>query len=283
MQHFKNIKNYNNFIGYNKPKKDLIDVVKYSDSEKLRLSCSGITSEFYMMAFKRNMTDLQWYGNTEFDTKSGFLYFIRPDQIHKWEVKEAWEGYHILISPILLKEYNIDFSFFQYEIKEALFLTEEEQLQIENLYTQIFNEYNKDNYELDLLVAYCNLVFTYIGKCYKRQFETRQPLYNNIVVQFKKLLDTYYTERLNELPSVQYFAEKLNLSTNYFGDLIKHNTDKTASEIIHDKIITEAKIKLKSTDKTIAEIGYNLGFEYPTYFARLFKKNTGKTPSQFRK
>lgn len=283
MQHFNNIKDYNNFIGYGKPKKDFIDVVKYNDHKELRLKCSGLTSDFYMMAFKRNMTDLEWFGNTKFDTKSGFLYFIKPNQIHKWDVKERWEGLHILVSPILLAEYNIDFSFFQYEINEALFLTEDEQLQIEHLYTQIFNEYIKDNYELDLLIAYCNLVFTYIDKCYKRQFNTRQHLYNKIVLEFKKLLESYYLNNLNELPSVHYFAEKLNLSTNYFGDLVKHNTGKTASEIIQDKIITEAKIQLQSTDKTIAEIGYTLGFEYPTYFARLFKKHIGKTPSQFRK
>jgi AraC-like DNA-binding protein len=236
-----------------------------------------------MMAFKRNMTDLEWFGNTEFDTKSDFLYFIKPSQMHKWDVKEPWEGYHILVSPILLKDYNIDFSFFQYEINEALFLTDEEQVQIEHLYTQIFNEYNKDNYELDLLIAYCNLVFTYIAKCYKRQFDTRQPLYNKFVLEFKKRVDSYYLDKLNELPSVHYFAQKLNLSTNYLGDLVKHTTGKTASEIIQDKIITEAKIQLKSTDKTIAEIAYNLGFEYPTYFSRLFKKHTEKTPSQFRK
>jgi AraC-like DNA-binding protein len=283
MRHFDKIKDYNNFLGYDNPKKDLIDVVKYTDSAKLQLSCSGITSDFYIIALKRNMTDLEWFGNTEFDTQSAFLYFIKPDQVHKWDVKIPWDGYHILVSPILLSEYNIDFSFFKYEINEALFLTEEEQVQIESLYVQIYKEYHKDNYELALLIAYCNLIFTYISKCYKRQFETRQPLYNKIVLEFKKLLNNFYSENLNELPSVHYFAERLHLSTNYFGDLIKHNTGETASEIIQQKIINEAKIQLKSTDKTIAEIGYNLGFEYPTYFARLFKKHIGKTPSQYRK
>jgi len=283
MQHFDTIKKYNNFLGYDKPKKDLIDVVKYANYDKLQLTCSGITSDFYTIAFKRNMTDLEWFGNTEFDTKSAFLYFIKPEQVHKWDVKKPWEGSHILVSPILLSAYNIDFSFFKYEINEALFLTEEEQVQIESLYVQIYKEYDKDNYDLALLVAYCNLIFTYISTCYKRQFETRQPLYNKIVVAFKKLLHNFYSKNLNELPSVHYFAEKLHLSTNYFGDLIKHNTGETASEIIQQKVIAEAKIQLKSTDKTIAEIGYNLGFEYPTYFARLFKKHIGKTPSQYRK
>ena len=112
MIHFDNIKEYNRFIGYNDPKKDLIDVVKYNDCKSIRLLCDGLTSDFYMMAFKRNMTDLSWFGNTEYDTTSAFLYFIKPKQIHNWNVDKRWEGYQILISPILLQEYNIDFSFF---------------------------------------------------------------------------------------------------------------------------------------------------------------------------
>ena len=188
-----------------------------------------------------------------------------------------------MVSPVLLQEYNIDFTFFQYEIREALFLTEDEQVHIETLYAQIITEYQKDSYELDLLIAYSNLIFTYVAKCYKRQFHTRQPLYNKVVVAFKKLLNAYYSGGRTELPSVTYFAQELNLSANYFGDLIKHNTGKTASEIIQEKIITEAKRQLKSGNNTIAEIAYSLGFEYPTYFGRFFKKHTGVTPSQFRK
>lgn len=283
MQKFKRIQDYNTYVGYGKPKKDLIDVVRYDDFKELRLSSSEISTAFYMMAFKRNMTDLEWFGNTAYDTKSGFLYLIKPDQLYKWDTNKAWEGYHIMVSPILLQEYNLHFSFFQYEIREALFLTAEEQSHIETLFAQIFTEYQKDTYEQDLLIAYSNLIFTYVGKCYKRQFETRQPLYNKIVVEFKRLLHTYYENHPKELPTVNYFAKHLNLSTNYFGDLIKHNTGKTASELIQEKIITEAKKQLQSSDKTIAEIGYDLGFEYPTYFSRLFKKHTSLTPTQFRK
>ena len=111
MVHFTKIIDYNTFIGYKKPKKELIDVVRYDDCNDLRLSCSGLTSDFYMIAFKQNMSDLKWFGNTEYDSKSGFLYFIKPGQVHQWEVQEAWTGYHILISPVLLQEDNIDFSF----------------------------------------------------------------------------------------------------------------------------------------------------------------------------
>jgi len=283
MIHFNTIKAYNTYIGYGKPKKELIDVVRYKDFEKLRLTCKGLTSDFYMMAFKRDMTDLNWFGNTEYDTESGFLYFIKPNQVHSWQVLKPWEGYQILISPILLQEYAIDFNFFQYEVNEALFLTDDEQLQIEQLYEQILKEYRKDNYELDLLMAYCNLIFTYIEKCYKRQFKTRQPLYNKIVLEFKRQLNEYYSKEPKILPTVHYFAEQLNLSSNYFGDLIKHNTGKTASEIIQERIILVAKQQLKEDQHSISEIAYNLGFDYPTYFGRLFKKLTGNTPTEFKK
>ncbi|WP_313374961.1 helix-turn-helix domain-containing protein [Chishuiella sp.] len=282
MIHFNNIKDYNAYIGYGIPKKDIIDVVKYDEWKNLRLSCNGLTSDFYMIAFKRNMTDLSWYGNTKYDTASAFLYFTKPNQTHKWYVDKPWEGYHILISPILLQEYNIDFSFFQYNISEALFMTNDEQIQIENLYIQILEEYKKDNYDMDLLLAYCNLIFTYISKFYKRQFDTRQPLYNKLVLEFKKLLNTYYSNEPKEMPTVHYFSEKLNLSSNYFGDLIKFNTGKTPSEVIQEKIISEAKKQLKSSNITVAEIGYNLGFEYPTYFTRFFKKHIGITPTAYR-
>jgi hypothetical protein len=252
MHHFNSIKKYNQFIGYKTPKKDLIDIVNYNEYDQLRLKCDGLTSEFYMIAFKQNMTDLQWFGNTKFDTSSAFLYFIQPKQIHKWNVEKQWEGYHILVSPVLLQEYNIDFSFFQYEINEALFLTESEQNHIGTLFQQINEEYQKDNYELDLLIAYCNLIFTYVNKCYKRQFDTRQPLYNKVVVEFKKLLNTYYKSDVNELPNVNFFAEKLNVSTNYFGDLIKHHTSKTASEIIQEKI------DCKTPTKQLLKLATNL-------------------------
>lgn len=126
------------------------------------------------------------------------------------------------------------------------------------------------------------MIFAHVVKFYKRQFYSRQPLYNKIVVEFKKQLNVFYVENKSQLPAVHYFADKLNLSTNYFGDLIKHHTGKTPSEIIQNKIIMEEKLQLMSTDKTIAEIGYDLGFEYPTYFTRFFKKLTDLTPSEFK-
>jgi hypothetical protein len=121
--------------------KEIIDVVRYEDSNDLKMSCSGLTSDFYMIAFKQNMSDLKWFGNTEYDTKSVFV-FHKTQPNSSMGCKEPWTGYHILISPLLLQEYNIDFSFLQYEINEAL-LTEDEQIQIENLYIQIFDEYQK--------------------------------------------------------------------------------------------------------------------------------------------
>lgn len=118
MIHFDNIKEYNRFIGYNDPKKDLIDVVKYNDCKSIRLLCDGLTSDFYMMAFKRNMTDLNWFGNTEYDTTSAFLYFIKPKQIHTWNVDKRWEGYQILICPYFSKSTILTLAFFSITLKK---------------------------------------------------------------------------------------------------------------------------------------------------------------------
>jgi hypothetical protein len=115
--------------------------------------------------------------------KIRFLYFIKPNQIHQWDVKEPWTGYHILISPLLLQEYNIDFSFLQYEINEALFLTEDEQIQIENLYKSLMN--TKRQLRIRYLNCLLQFDFFHVVKFYKRQFYSRQPLYNKIVVEFK--------------------------------------------------------------------------------------------------
>ena len=186
-----------------------------------------------------------------------------------------------IYNTILLFGLPVLFSQFR-KISEALFLTEAEQHHIGTLFQQINEEYQKDNYELDLLIAYCNLIFTYIGKCYKRQFNTRQPLYNKIVVEFKKLLNTYYKSNINELPNVNFFAEKLNLSPNYLSDLLKNITGKNAQAHIQESLVERAKELLSTTNLSIKEIAYNLGFEYPQSFSTMFKKNTQQTPLQFR-
>ncbi len=282
--HFTSINNFNDFINVaSVVHSEEMHVLKYDEHPSIRLASDGITTDFYFIAYKKNMNDLNWYGNTKFDEKAGFLYFMRPHQLHAWNASMSWKGYHMLLVPSVLTTHNIHYSFFTYGINKALFLTPEEQSKVEILFEQIYEGYHEKTASIAIIMAYCNVLFTYIQECYKRQFNTREPLYNTIINDFNNSLNNHYKQNPQQLPSVKYFAQKLHLTSNYLGDLIKHYTGKSAIDTIHDKVIFEAKNLLDATNKPVSEIGYSLGFEYPTYFSRMFKKHTGLTPSQYRK
>lgn len=154
--------------------------------------------------------------------------------------------------------------------------------------TQIFEdalrEYESNSFSMNLLLAYCNLMFAYVSKFYERQFGVRKEKYNRLISDFFDLLNLYYQTDNQDImqPSVTYFAKELNVTPNYLSDLIKFHTGKPVLEHIHTQIIDVAKNRLQSNEYTISEVAYALDFEYPNYFSRLFRKVTGKSPSSFR-
>ena len=279
------ISDFVKYINVSKNKSDQIHITKYHEHSDLRLQSEAITTNFYLIALKFDMENYEIFGQTNFDTGKAFAYFDLPNQSIQWAVKKPWSGYHILIEESLFKKYARDYNFLNYKSHESLFVTEDEEQLLMDLFKKAYDEYYKDNFSIEILLSYAKLILSYIHTFYQRQFKTRSKKYNKVVSDFYKNLETYFDDAKDviELPSVSYFAERSNLSSNYFGDVVKHFTGNSPAEHIQEHLLLIAKNRLRQPDLSISQIAYSLGFDYPTYFTRFFKKKTGVTPTVFRK
>ena len=214
------------------------------------------------------------------DTKCGDITYGRPTAhgvlFHPDFIRGTMLGQEI-------KKY----SFFSYETSEALHLSETERETIMDCFRKIEAEleHNIDKHSRRLITANIGLLLDYCMRFYERQFTTREVSNKDVVVRFERLLDEYFDSKApqeNGLPSVKYFADKVFLSPNYFGDMISKQTGKTVTEYIQDKLIGRAKELLLSTSKPMSEIAYSLGFQYPQHMSRMFKRIVGITPNEFR-
>jgi AraC-like DNA-binding protein len=179
------------------------------------------------------------------------------------------------------------YNFFSYEVNETLLLNKEEEKLVSNLMEMAWSEFNsqKDAFSIPIILSYISTLLNLTERFYERQFDTRKKLCNQLTSGFFDMLKTYYAKSTdNEIqqPTVQYFANKLNVTPNYLSDTIRHHSGKSALTIIHEFVIEEAKNYLKNSNKTISEISYHLGFEYPNYFSRLFKQKTNLSPTEYR-
>jgi AraC-like DNA-binding protein len=235
------------------------------------------------------------YGCNTYDYEDGTLVFISPGQVIDIENKVDFYqpmGHGLVFHPDFIKGTSLDniiddYHFFKYYTNEALHLSKDERGIIMDCLKKIQYELNHaiDKHSKKLIASNIELFLNYCERFYDRQFITRGFANKGILEKFEKKLDTYYKSdkpSLIGLPSVAYMADVLNLSANYFGDLIKKETGKTALEYIQLKTLDIAKSKIFETDKTISEIAYELGFKYPQHFIRLFKNKEGITPSEFR-
>jgi AraC-like DNA-binding protein len=202
------------------------------------------------------------------------------------------KGYALVFHPDLIRGTTLgriihEYNFFSYNANEALHLSERERQIVLDCFSKIDFELqqNIDKHSKKLIATNIELFLNYCERFYDRQFITRDNVNKGILEKFEELLNGYFTSDKPQtmgLPSVAYFAEELHLSANYFGDLIKKETGKSAKEYIQDKIIDIAKNKAFDPDKTVNEIAYELGFKYPQHFTRLFKNRTGYTPNEYR-
>ncbi len=271
----------------------LIDIRRYEDIIPLiPVKSDPAVFGFYKIAFIRNFNGFMQYGNTKFSGKNGVLYFVAPGEKYSCTSTKPWEGYQILIHSDIFKNYLSEksinsYDFFSYDVNESLLLTEEEENTVSFLMNEAWNELNnkKDNFSIPITLSYISLLLNTSERFYSRQFTSRRKMCNQLTSNFFKLMKTYYKDTLNptEPPSVFYFSEKLNITPNYLGDIVRHHTGKSALTIIHDYIMEEAKMLLKTSNKSVSEISNKLGFEYPTYFSRLFKKKINLSPSDYRK
>ncbi|MEZ5427896.1 MAG: helix-turn-helix domain-containing protein [Pyrinomonadaceae bacterium] len=279
-----NIPEFLKYLNVEGCKSNSINVIKYDDHKNLRLKSDPVSFDFYMLAIKSNLEGDVDYGQTDYDESNSFLFLDGPKSELKWNFNKSFSGYNFMIDARLYDKFALGNNSPDYDSHEVLFLTEDEEILLEDIFEKAYTEYLKDKFSTDILASYARLILSYANTFYERQFDTRKKLYNEIVTGFFKNLESYYFEQEEfiELPSVSYFAEKSNHSPNYFGDVIKHFTASSPLEVIHQHIIKIAKEKLRNRRLTVSQIGYSLGFEYPTYFTRFFKKKTGMTPTEFR-
>ncbi len=235
------------------------------------------------------------YGRANYDYQEGTLVFISPGQVLGFQPNVKVfnsKGWALLFHPDLIKGTSLmsrmtDYSFFNYEVNEALHLSTQEREMVLDCFTKIQHEIRHaiDRYSRQLIVSNIELFLNYCIRFYDRQFITRENTNKSVVERFEKILQGYfYSEKQKEvgLPSVAFCAAELNLSSNYFGDLIKRETGRTAQEYIQNKLIDVAKDKIFDRNKTVSEIAFELGFKYPQHFNRLFKRKVGQTPNAYR-
>jgi AraC-like DNA-binding protein len=293
LKHFKNIENLNKYYGVDL-KHPLIDIQKYEDAKSENLiKNEAISFDFYIVSFVKNFNGFIQIGNTKFDGENGVLHFIEPKQLYTCNSTNPWKGYQVLIHPDIFKKHFAHkeintYDFFSYEVNESLLLNAQEEVIVENILEMSWKEFNNrnDTFSIPIILSYLSTLLNLTERFYARQFNSRKKLSNQLSNNFFKLLKTYYPISENEKiqqPTVQFFADKLNVTPNYLSDTIKHHSGKSALYMIHDFVIEKAKIELRNTHLTVSEISYRLGFEYPNYFSRLFKRKTQLSPSEYRK
>lgn len=234
------------------------------------------------------------YGRTKYDNDNGSMIFIKPRQIIEFKnVEYDEDAFIIFIHEDFLHGHYLHtdihkYAFFDYEVNEGLHLSPKEEQIMWDLYDKITAEYenNTDEYSRDIILTHIDSILKYSQRFYKRQFINRMELSGKTVSKFNEALATYFKNGLlinQGLPTVNALAAQLNLSPRYLSDLLKQETGKTAIELIHIYLVNEAKNRLKTDDRRVSEIAYELGFENLPYFSRLFKKETGISPNQFKK
>lgn len=291
----KNISEINNYVK-GVTKHPLVAVVDFSKVDELIEEDVRITCDFYCIMFKNYCANSMRYGRRQYDFQDGSLICIAPKQIltmdSEIEKKEDMMGWGLFFHPDLVRGTTLgskmkDYTFFSYDTAEALHLSDKEKQILHDCVLKIESELNEniDNHSQNLIVSNIELLLNYCSRYYGRQFITRKNSNRDVLAQVESALQEYFaSDKLKEkgLPSVSYLAGKVNLSPNYLSDLLKKETGMNAKDRIHHFLIEEAKNSLLGSNKSVSEIAYELGFEYPQYFSKLFKQKTGTSPQEFR-
>ncbi|MCP4441943.1 MAG: AraC family transcriptional regulator [Aureispira sp.] len=294
--HVKTIAEGNKLLGLNPPKHPLITVNNDKDvTFPKEYEGARFASDMYFIAFKDRVAGSLDYGRNSYDFQEGTMIFVAPNQvmtIPELEVMQCNKGWSLLFHPDLIRKSHLggiikEYSFFSYEANEALHLSIEEREHISTVVNQIKKEYsqNIDKHSQRLIISNLELLLNYCMRFYDRQFYTRTNLNKDFTVEFEKVLNQYLDSKQlkeNGIPAVSYFGEQMNMSPNYLSDLLKKETGKSAKGHINDAIIDRAKTVLLHSKEPISQIAYEMGFEYPQSFTRLFKSKTGHSPVEYR-
>nr|WP_321407131.1 helix-turn-helix transcriptional regulator [uncultured Carboxylicivirga sp.] len=295
IKNIRSISQYHKYIGSSSPEHPLISVIDFSEIRHLNPNTdTSFVFELYSIALKTDFSGKMQYGQQEYDFDNGFMSFIAPGQVFSFsaDIDSQHSGFLILIHPDFLWNTSLaatikKYDFFGYSANEALFLSEKEKKIIFNIVEIIQQEYtsNIDSYSHDLIISQLELLLKYAERFYHRQFLTRKKSNHHILDQVDEILNNYFQQELLDkgLPSVQFISDQINVSANYLSRLLKTLTGQGAQQIIQDKIIEKAKEKLSTSNLSVGEIAYLLGFEHPQSFNKLFKSKTNMSPLEFRK
>ena len=293
----KTISDYHQRMQLPKPQHPLVSVLKFESIKRLpEEQPVSLVLDYYSIALKRNFNGSIKYGQQEYDFDEGLMTFISPGQVFRIEHEKGQElkhaGWMLLVHPdflwntALVKKIK-QYGYFDYSVHEALFLSEKEEATVIAIMQNIEQEYhsNIDKFSQDVIIAQLELLLTYAERFYDRQFITRKITNHKTLNRLEDILTEYFdSDALSQkgLPTVQYVADQLNVSPNYLSGLLKVLTGQSTQAHIHEKLIEKAKEKLSTTTLSVSEIAYELGFDYPQSFAKLFKMKTNVSPLEFR-
>ncbi|WP_432670322.1 helix-turn-helix domain-containing protein [Flavobacterium sp. SM2513] len=293
-QKFNSISELHQALGFPKPLHPLVSLVNYADiktpAEELP---AALLLNFFKISYKKNLAGKIKYGQNYYDFDEGGLSFISPNQIiSSAEEEKDYSGYTLLIHTDFIRNYPLavkikTYGYFSYAVNEALFLSEKEKQIIFSVFENIKEELNSniDDFSQDVLVSHIEVLLNYSNRFYKRQFVTRKSANSDLLTKMEQLLNDYFESEkpINEgLPTVEYLAKHLNLSPRYLSDMLRSLTGQNAQHHIHEKLIEKAKEYLTTSNSSVAEVAYHLGFEHPQSFNKVFKNKTGQTPLEFK-
>jgi len=291
--HIQSITQQHQIMDLVKPKNPLFSLLRFEDCPKIDVEQRvKLISDLYQITLKKECPCKLQYGQTNYDFDEGVMSFSSPKQVNILEQGSFIpnSGWSLSIHPDFLRGFSISqkirsYGFFDYATNEALILSEEEQKSIENIFEQIEREYLLpiDNFSQEVVISNVDLLLTYCNRYYNRQFISRKTNHNELLNKVERILETYFSVTNEKtLISTTILASQLNLSPKYLSDCLKQLTGQTTQQLIHEKLIEYAKDQLSTTELSISEIAYQLGFEYPQSFSKLFKSKTNQTPRNYR-
>lgn len=290
---FDSLNDFHMALGLVKPLHPMISIINIADVNVIRGELPDmVVLNYYKIAYKTNMGSKVKYGQNHYDFSEGGLVFTAPNQLFESPNEIKKSGYVLLIHPGFLLSYPLakkikDYGYFSYSVNEALHLSEKEKITILSVFDIIRDELESriDDFSQDVIISQVELLLNYCNRFYKRQFITRKAVNNDLLEKMEVILDDYFNNgktSTHGIPTVQYLAELVNLSPSYLSDMLRSLTGQNAQQHIHNKMIEKAKELLSATDLTISEIAYQLGFEHPQSFSKLFKTKTKQSPVDFR-
>jgi AraC family transcriptional regulator, transcriptional activator of pobA len=290
---FESLTDFHRAFGLQKPLHPLISFIDIKEIKVLPNELPpSIALNFYKIAYKMNTCGKAKYGQNYYDFGEGGLIFTSPNQPLQSPDASVKSGCMLLIHPDFFLSYPLakkikEYGFFSYTANEALHVSDKEKETILSIFKIIDDELNSriDDFSQDVMIAQVELLLNYSNRFYKRQFITRKAVHNDLLQKLEEILDTCFNDEkslLKGIPTVQWLSDKLNMSPSYLSDMLRSLTGQNAQQHIHHKLIEKAKEKLSTTALSVSEIAYQLGFEHPQSFSRLFKSKSGVSPLEFR-